>query len=96
MYSISIIGRITALISFVLGNTLFALFINLGDHIIPVIVGFKFIIVSIIVNLILFIANFIIMIFDSRNRFENLKTCGILLLNIPIAKLYFYLIILIK
>lgn len=93
MYSISLVGRITAIASFIIGTILFALFIYLGEQNIPIIIGFKFTIVTVLINFILFLSNFIIMIIDTKNRMELLKTSGAIILNILVIILYLYIMI---
>ena len=96
MYNLTLTSRATALLSFGFGTILFSLFLYFGESIVPIMVGVKFVIVAILVNSILFFTNIILAITNSKNRMELLKTCGILLLNIPIAILYFYIVISIK
>jgi hypothetical protein len=93
MYNLTLTSRATALLSFGFGTILFSLFLYFGESIVPIMVGVKFVIVAILVNSILFLTNIILAITNSKNRMELLKTCGILLLNIPIAILYFYIVI---
>ena len=92
-YNILNIGRIVAVLSFIIGTILFSFYLYFGRTFIPEIVGFKFILVAIVINLILLILNFVVLIINETSRYENLKTCGIILINIPIAILYLYLII---
>ena len=96
MFNISCASKIITLCCFVIGTTLFSLFLYLGESKIPIMIGIKFIIVAILINTILFLANLIIALLNSENRFEYLKTCGLILLNIPIAILYFRIILSIK
>lgn len=96
MVNIHYTSKIITLCCFVIGTTLFSLFLYLGESRIPVMIGIKFVIVAILINTILFLANLIIALFSSENRFEHIKTCGLILLNIPIAILYFRIIISIK
>jgi len=93
MYSISNIGKAVAILSFIIGTTLFSFFLYFGEHFIPIVVGLAFIGVAITLNVILLVANLIMSLISETNRYENLKTCGIIILNIPIAILYFYIII---
>ena len=93
MYSISNVGRTVAIISFIIGTILFSFFLYFGETFIPTMVGLKFIIVAIVLNSILLASNFLTLLINETDRYENLKTCGIILLNIPIAILYFYIII---
>ena len=93
MYSISNIGRAVAILSFIIGTTLFSFFLYFGETFIPIVIGLGFIGVAITVNAILLVSNLIVSLIYETDRYENLKTCGIILLNIPIAILYFYIII---
>jgi len=93
MYSISNIGKAVAILSFIMGTTLFSFFLYFGEQFIPIMVGLAFIGVAITLNTILLAANLIASLMNATNRYDNLKTCGIILLNIPIAILYFYIII---
>ena len=93
MYNLTLTSRAIALLSFGFGTILFSLFLYFGESIVPIMVGVKFVIVAILVNSILFLTNIILAITNSENRIELLKTCAILLLNIPIAILYFYIVI---
>lgn len=51
---------------------------------------FKYSIIALILNSVLFTVNFIGMVTNKTYRLELLKTCGIQLINIPVAVLYFY------
>jgi hypothetical protein len=93
MYSISTVGKIIAVISFMFGTILFSLFLYLGESYIPIMLGVKFVIVALFINTIFFFGNLILSVTNIENRIEFLKTCGIILLNIPVAILYFYIII---
>ena len=93
MYSISNIGRAVAILSFIIGTILFSFFLYFGETFIPIVIGLGFIGVAITLNAILLVFNLIMSLIYETNRYENLKTCGIILLNIPIAILYFYIII---
>ncbi|SFD61332.1 hypothetical protein SAMN04489722_11343 [Algibacter lectus] len=93
MYSISNIGRAVAILSFMIGTTLFSFFLYFGETFIPIGVGLGFIGVAITVNAILLVSNLIASLIYETDRYNNLKTCGIILMNIPIAILYFYIII---
>ena len=81
-----------AVLSFSIGTTLFAIQLYFrGISFISV--GFVFVIVAIIVNTISLIALIFTLLGSSKNKLELAKTCGIILLNIPIAILYFYILI---
>lgn len=93
MYNLILASRAIALLSFVFGTILLSLFLYFGESIVPITIGVKFVVAAILVNSIFFLANIILAIANIENRIELLKTCGILLLNIPIAILYFYIVI---
>jgi hypothetical protein len=88
-----LVSKIVTLISFILGTILFALFLYLGEGYIPMMIGFKFLIAAVLINAIFFFCNLILAIIRNENNLGHLKTCGIILLNIPIAITYFYIII---
>lgn len=81
-----------AVISFVIGTILFALQLYF-DGIILIDVGFVFVIAVIIVNSISLIALIVTILGNSKNKLELFKTCGIIILNIPIAMAYFYVLV---
>lgn len=87
------VSKIVTHISFILGTILFALFLYLGETYISIMLGFKFVITAVLINAIFFLCNLILAIFKNENNLEHLKTCGIILLNVPIAITYFYVII---
>lgn len=93
MLHVNYASNIFALLSFVIGTILFSSFLYLGESKISVIFGIKFVIAAFLINTILLLANLIIALLNSENRFEHLKTCGLILLNIPMALLYFRIII---
>ncbi|WP_445732751.1 hypothetical protein [Mariniflexile sp.] len=86
-------GKLIAFLSFTLGTVLLALFLyfekspDIGN------LGFYFITSALVVNSLLFSVNAIAILIDKKHRIELLKTCGIMLFNIPIALLYLYIII---
>lgn len=81
-----------AVISFVIGTILFALQLYF-DGIQLIHVGFVFVIAAIIVNTISLIALIFTILAHSKNKLELAKTCGIIILNIPVAMTYFYVLI---
>lgn len=85
-------SKAIALLSFVIGTILFAIQLYFSD-VQFIYVGFVFVLVSIIANTISLITLIFTILGDSKNKLELAKTCGIILLNIPIAILYFYIII---
>ncbi len=86
-------GKITALLSFVIGTMLLAFYLYFGESFIPIPLGLGFVVIALIVNTILFIIILGSAIIYQRSRIELLKTCGLMLLNIPIAIGYFYMVI---
>ncbi len=93
MFNLIQVSKIIVLISFIIGTILFSLFLYLGESKIPIMIGFKFVIVAIVINAIFFFANLLLSSIYSENRIDYIKTCGIILINIPIAILYLYIII---
>ncbi|WP_033959033.1 hypothetical protein [Psychroserpens jangbogonensis] len=86
-------GQVTALMSFIIGTSLLALYLYFGHNFIPLGFALAFIIIAIIVNSVLFIAIIGTTILRKTYQLEALKTCGLMLLNIPIAILYFYMVV---
>ena len=86
-------GQVVALLSFVIGTSLMAFYLYFGENFIPLGLAFIFIIIAIIVNSVLFIAIIGSTLLRKTHRQEALKTCGLMLLNIPIAVLYFYIVV---
>ena len=87
------IGQIVALLSFVIGTSLLAFYLYFGRNFIPLGLAFAFILIAIIINSVLFIAIIGTTILRKTEQQEALKTCGLMILNIPIAILYFYMIV---
>ena len=86
-------GKAIALVSFVIGTCLLSFYLYFGESFIPFEFSIGFIITAFIVNLIVFIVLIGYAILNTHHRFEALKTCGFMLLNIPIAVLYFYIVL---
>ena len=86
-------GKIIAILSFVIGTVILALHLTFKHNTTLLIVGLYFTIIAVIINLIVFLSLLVTAIINFEYRFELLKSCGIILLNIPIAFLYFYLVI---
>lgn len=84
-------GQITALVSFVLGTSLLSFFLYFGEANFPIQFGFTFVIVAFIINTVLFFVLLGAAILNPNHRIKLLKTCGILLLNIPLTILYIYI-----
>jgi len=86
-------GKITAIISFVIGTCLFAFYLYFDEQFIDVFLAFFFVVGALIFNTILVIIIFGQALLNRVDRFEALRTVGLMLLNIPISILYFYLLI---
>ncbi|TBN05608.1 hypothetical protein EYD45_04860 [Hyunsoonleella flava] len=82
-----------AFISFIIGTILFALQMYNTTSFAFVYPGILFIIIAFILNTITFLALGFSMLGSSTDKTEILKTIGIVLLNIPIAFIYFYILI---
>ncbi len=87
------ISKTIAIISFVIGTILFVLQLYFKESIALIYPGIIFILIAIIINFISLIALMFSLLGSSIEKLELLKTCGIVLLNIPIATLYFYILI---
>lgn len=85
-------AKIIALISFVIGTCLFSLYLYYGIFFIPILLTLGFLVLAIIINLIMLTVILGTLFINKASKSEGLKTCGIILLNIPIAMLYYYLI----
>lgn len=78
--------------SFILGTLIYAgAIITRNDNFF--LGGFFYIILALIVNLVMLLTLLVTLITFPENRLKSLKTIGILLINIPIATLYFYTLI---
>jgi len=86
-------GKIIALLSFIIGTITFSLYLYFDNSNTIGSFGFYFIIIALIINMLLLVVNIIAIIIDNEHREELIKTCGIMLINIPIAILYFYIVI---
>ena|SRR5690606_2750793 len=85
MFNLIQASNIVALMSFVIGTTLFSLFFYLSKSETLLMIGLIFVIAAILINSILLFANLLVSAIYIENRINHIKTCGILLLNIPIA-----------
>ncbi|MFC5195285.1 hypothetical protein ACFPH8_08085 [Bizionia hallyeonensis] len=85
-------GKMTALISFGIGTSIFALYLYFGEPSFPIHLGFVFIIIAFIINITILTVLIGSAILNPKNRLESLKTCAIMLLNIPVVILYFYIV----
>ena len=86
-------SKTIAFLSFLIGSILFAVQLCFIMPIGFIYLGIIFIIVASIVNTISLLALIFSILGYTNQRKELIKTCGIVLLNIPIAILYFYILI---
>ena len=91
--NINTTGKIAALLSFVLGTIFLALYLYYGEAVVSIYLAFIFIIAAVIVNTVLLTVIVGAAILNKINRLEALKTITVMLINIPIAILYFYMIV---
>ena len=84
-------AQIIALLSFVIGTCFLSFYLYFRDDFIHITIPMMFVIIAIIVNAVFFLALLGVAILNKSRRIENLKTCLIMLLNIPVAILYFYM-----
>lgn len=83
-------SKALALLSFIIGTILFVLQLYFQGTIRIIDIGLIFIIIAVIINTISLIALIFNLLVNTDYKLEILKTCGMILLNIPIAILYFY------
>src|SRR5690606_20688991 len=89
------IGKLSALLSFLIGTILFGVFTFFIQSILMFKIGVIYILISLIVNTFIFIHLLYKAYFKPKYRLELIKTCGIMLLNIPNTIGYLYLIVII-
>ncbi len=93
MKNLIITSKAIAIISFTIGTILFALQLYNATSRVLVYPGILFITIAFIVNTITCIALVFTMFMGNTNKTEIVKTIGIVLLNIPITIMYFYILI---
>lgn len=81
-----------ALVFFIIGSTLFLIQIMTSELTAITIFGYYYLILSIIINLIFVILLLCTLVLD-KNKKETIKSIGVLMLNIPIAFIYAYLVL---
>lgn len=91
--SINITGQVTALLSFVIGTTLLAVFLYFGEDAIAIEFAFATVVLLLIVNMVLFVVVLGSTLLNTHRRKQGFTTLGLMLLNIPIAIGYFYMVI---
>ncbi len=96
MKNLIYLGKTTAILSFIIGTTILSLFLYFDHSNLIEDIGFQYVLIAIPFNLMVFIISLIALIANNKHRVELLKTCGIMLLNIPIACYYFYIVITVK
>lgn len=95
-YNLLDIGKITAFISFVIGTCLLSFFLYFGDNFVSIGFAIVYIIIALIINSILFTLIIIAAILNKTDRFKAFKTCLVMLANIPVSMLYFFMVITFK
>ena len=83
------LGRKTALISFVLGTIIFGLYF-LTSSFELLLLGEGFISLTVLVNIGILILILVKAYKDKENRKKLLKTCGVMLVNIPVMLFYYW------
>ena len=89
-------GKITAALSFFIGTTLLALYLYFDQPNAIEDIGVGFVLFALFFNSLLFLILLGSSVIYQNYRFELLKVCGIMILNIPIAIAYFYFILTIE
>jgi hypothetical protein len=84
-------GLFTALISFIIGTLLLIVFYFTNSYSLSIF-GIFFIAIAGIINLGVLIKVLINLINDKENRKKHILTSGVMILNVPIAILYFYIV----
>lgn len=85
--------KVTAFLSFTVGTILVILFAMNGTYGPIVMAGIYYIYIAFIINLILFIFVLLSAFYFWQFRWDLFKHCGLLLLNIPIAIIYFLIVL---
>lgn len=86
-------GYIIAILSLVLGTIILSFYLYFGPEYISITLGISFVVIAIIVNTVVFAAILGSAILNKTFNNDTFKTCGLMLLNIPVAILYFYMVI---
>jgi hypothetical protein len=92
MKDITTISKSIAILSFGIGTILFAFQLYLDNDLL-VSTGLVFILFATVINCICCVILLISLFVNFKHRFEALKTLGMVLLNIPIAFSYLYIIL---
>lgn len=87
------ISKITTGISFIIGTLILVLFLFNKQHENLIMVGFYYTIIAFTINSFIFLILLSKLIIGSENNTDLLKALGIILLNLPIAFGYFFIVI---
>ena len=85
------IGKLTTLTSFILGTILLILFVLFKTNYNIVEIGIYYVVIAFIVNIFVFVGILISGLYFWNHRLQLFATCGLLLVNLPIAFGYFLL-----
>ncbi|GAA3569813.1 hypothetical protein [Snuella lapsa] len=93
MKDLILLGKGFALLSFIMGTSLLSLYLYFDKSSTISSIGFYFVIAAFLINSLLFIINVVGILTSPKHQLELIKTCGIMLLNVPVAILYLYIVI---
>jgi hypothetical protein len=85
------VGIYSAIISFAIGTLLLISFAITHIELIAVI-GYFFLIIAFYVNLFIAVILLIMVVVSQENTFKNLRTIIVMLINLPIAYLYYVIV----
>ncbi|WP_412984206.1 hypothetical protein [Pontimicrobium sp. IMCC45349] len=85
-------GKVTAIVSFIIGTIILILHIYLKDEIGIMIIGLYYTIAAFFINAILFLSLIIAAFIKEKYRKQLAASAGILLVNIPIAFIYILIV----
>ena len=83
----------SSLLSFIIGTILLLLFLITRKFNAVITVGIYYVVIAFLYNLIIFVITLILAVYYWQNRNELLGHCGLLLLNLPIAIGYFFIVL---
>jgi hypothetical protein len=78
--------------SLIIGTAIFLIYL-FSQNTEVIIFGFVYLCLATVLNLMLFLSLLIMVLTDAKSRIETLKSMGLLLINIPIAILYFFILL---
>lgn len=90
---ISHIGKFIALVSFIIGTSLTGLYLHFDRPTTMEELGFFYIVIACIINSLYFLFLSIMLLKNKENRFPRIEASLLMLINIPVAALYLYIII---